>query len=64
MNIKNNYMLPWWHLATSLIVSYILVASLGLNITTGISWIVVGSFFGAFIDNYLELKFLSFSPNL
>ena len=43
-------MMPWWHLAASLIVSYILVASLGLDIATGISWIIVGCFFGTFID--------------
>jgi len=43
-------MMPWWHLAASLIVSYILVASLGLDIVTGITWIAVGCFFGTFID--------------
>ncbi|MDI6798824.1 MAG: hypothetical protein QMD12_02395 [Candidatus Aenigmarchaeota archaeon] len=43
-------MLPWWHLASSLIVSYILVASLGLDIVTGIKWIIVGCLFGTFID--------------
>ena len=43
-------MMPWWHLATSLIVCYVLVASLGLDIITGISWIAVGTFFGTFID--------------
>lgn len=44
-------MMPWWHLAASLIISYILVASLGLDIVTGVSWIIVGSFFGTFIDS-------------
>lgn len=43
-------MMPWWHLAASLIVSYALVASIGLDIPAGISWIAVGSFFGTFID--------------
>lgn len=43
-------MLPWWHLATSLIVSYVVVAYLGLDIFTGISWIIVGCVFGTFID--------------
>lgn len=43
-------MLPWWHLALSLIISYILVASLGLNISTGIKWIIVGCIFGTLID--------------
>jgi len=42
--------LPWWHLAVSLIISYILVASLGLDISTGIKWIIVGCIFGTFID--------------
>jgi len=43
-------MMPWWHLAASLVISYILVASLGLDIVTGISWIIVGCIFGTFID--------------
>lgn len=43
-------MMPWWHLALSLIVSYMLVASLGLDIVTGIKWIIVGCIFGTFID--------------
>jgi len=43
-------MMPWWHLAASLIISYVLVASLGLDITAGIKWIIVGCFFGTFID--------------
>lgn len=43
-------MLPWWHLAISLILSYILVASLSLDINTGISWIIVGCAFGTLID--------------
>ena len=42
--------MPWWHLAASLIISYILVASLGLDIETGASWIAVGTLFGTLID--------------
>lgn len=43
-------MQPWWHFAISLTVSYILVASLSLDITTGINWIIVGCVFGTLID--------------
>lgn len=43
-------MMPWWHLVASLIISYILVASLGLDIATGMIWIAVGILFGTLID--------------
>jgi len=43
-------MLPWWHLATSLVVSYSLVALLGLNFSTGLNWIIAGCVAGTFID--------------
>jgi hypothetical protein len=43
-------MLPWWHLATSLLVSYSLVTLLGLNFSTGLKWIVVGCAAGTLID--------------
>jgi hypothetical protein len=43
-------MMPWWHLAFSLIISYALVASLGLDVEAGIKWIIVGCLFGTLID--------------
>jgi hypothetical protein len=43
-------MLPWWHLATSLIVSYSLVILLGFDFSTGLNWIIVGCAAGTFID--------------
>ncbi len=54
-------MLPWWHLAISLLVSYILVASLSLDMETGIKWIIAGCVFGTFIDlDHLPYAFFVF----
>ena len=43
-------MMPWWHFAISLLVSYILISYLSLDVTTGIKWIIVGCIAGTFID--------------
>jgi len=54
-------MLPWWHLATSLIISYSLVALLGLDFATGLKWIYVGCIAGTLIDlDHLLYAFLEF----
>jgi hypothetical protein len=43
-------MLPWWHLATSLIISFFLASVFELDFSTGLRWIVVGCMVGTFID--------------
>lgn len=54
-------MLPWWHLAVSSIVSYSLVAFLGLDFPTGVRWIIVGCAAGTFIDlDHFLYAFLAF----
>jgi hypothetical protein len=54
-------MLPWWHLASSLIVSYFLVSFIGLDFSTGLSWIIIGCAAGTFIDlDHLLYALLAF----
>jgi hypothetical protein len=54
-------MLPWWHFAISLLISYTIVASLNLDVGTGIAWIVVGCITGTLIDiDHVLYAFLVF----
>ena len=54
-------MMPWWHLTASLIISYVLVASLGLEFHHGLELIIVGCVAGTLIDlDHLLYAFLTF----
>jgi len=54
-------MMPWWHLTASLIISYVLVASLGLEFYHGLELIIVGCVAGTLIDlDHLLYAFLTF----
>ena len=53
--------MPWWHLTASLIISYALVASLGLEFYHGLELIIVGCVAGTLIDlDHLLYAFLTF----
>ena len=54
-------MMPWWHLAISLIIFYVLVASFNFEFSAGLNLIIVGCAAGTFIDlDHLLYAFLSF----